>query len=153
MTVAPLARLAAALPMTLYRYGRAAWVWRVLILLALSGSVPLLLVGLGERSLTMLALALPLAAPALFFGAALAVRIDQRDDVLHVTTLLFVARRVPVSRILPSRILPVAQGHDGPFPAPRVWVRVERALPIYIDLLGTIPDRRRLEQTLRLIPA
>lgn len=137
-------------PDTVYRYGRAAWVWRGLIGLAVALAVPLVAVGLRDGVATTLLVALPLLAPSVFFAGVLAVRIDEVGDHLHVQTLGGWTRRLPARDVGPGRVRDVAQGDAGPIAAPRAFVRVRGGLPIYVDLLAEIPDRPRLVRLLRL---
>lgn len=137
-------------PETVYRYGRAAWVWRGLMGLAVALSVPLVAVALRDGVVTPLLVALPLLAPSVYFAGVLAVRIDDRDDHLHVQTLGGWTRCLPARDVGPGRVRHIAQGDAGPIVAPRAFVRVRGGLPLYVDLLADIPDRPRLMRLLGL---
>ena len=92
-------------------------------------------------------IAVVLLAPALFFGTVVAVRVDRLgDDQVRVWTLLFWRRRLSRSDIGPSRESR-AGGESG---GAGLWVRVQRGLPIYFDLLATIPDPQAFAATFRL---
>ena len=136
--------------MTIYQYGWAAWVWRVLIAFGLAAGGALVAVALRDRALESLLTALPLLAPSLYFGYVLAVRIDVDGPVLRVWTLIFWRRTIALERIRPGRVSTHAQGYSGPIHAPRAFVPVRRGLAIYVDLLATIPDKRRFHDALRL---
>ena len=133
---------------TLYRYGALAWIWRVLIAAALAGGGGLALLAVRFADPGLLLIALPLVAPALFFGAVLVVQVDRRSDTsLHVQTLIFWRRRLDSTRLGTPRLRQMAQAEFGAIHAPRVWIPVRGALPLYIDLLGTIADRRTFSTT------
>jgi hypothetical protein len=138
--------------MTLYRYGWMAWVWRPLLLLFIGGgmvNLPLVL----EGELGAAVLAAILLAPALFFGLAVATRIDQQAaGELRVWTLIGWRRRLKSERLGVPTLRLRYQTRQGAIAAPAVWVPVRGGLPVYVDLLGEIPDRRALQQTLQ-IPA
>ena len=136
--------------MTIYHYGRAAWVWRALIALGLAAGLPLMAVAVRDLALAPLLTALPLVGPSLYFGHVLAVRIDLDGDVLRIWTLGFWRRTITRDRIRPAFVRNHAQGHSGPFYAPRSFVPVRGGLAIYVDLLAAIPDRRRFHDALRL---
>ncbi len=129
--------------MTLYRYGAIAWVWRIVILGALLAGGAAIVLGAQLASLTLIAMGSVLVAPAWFFGAVLAVEVQHdATDVLRIQTLLFWQRRVARGDLGIARVKRTAAGYSGPINAPRVWIPVRGALPIYIDLLGNISDRR-----------
>lgn len=136
--------------MTIYRYGRAAWVWRVLIAFGLVTGGILTAVAVRDRALSPLLVALPLLAPSLYFGHVMAVRIDIDGAVLRVWTLFFWRRAITLDRIRPAPVRTHAQGYAGPIYAPRAFVPVRGGLAIYVDLLATIPDTRRFHDALRL---
>lgn len=91
-------------------------------------------------------IAIVLLAPALFFGAVVAVRVDLGDDQVRVWTLLFWRRRISRTDIGPSR----ESRPGGESGGAGLWVRVRRGLPIYFDLLATIPDPEAFADTFRL---
>lgn len=136
---------------TIYRYGLLAWFWRVLIAVFFVIGGPGLLFGARNGSLLLVFGAMALLAPALFFGTVLAVRVDRLDDgQLRVWTLLFWRRHIPPGQLGLSRLRESYEGEYGPMYAPRLWVRVRRRLPIYLDLLATIPDRRAFAEVFRV---
>jgi hypothetical protein len=92
-----------------------------------------------------------LLVPAIFFGLVFAVRIDHLgEDRLQVVTLLFFSRRVTRSRLGTPRIRTDYEGRAGPIYAPRLWIPVRQSVPIYVDLLGEIPDRKAFRTALGL---
>lgn len=129
--------------MTLYRYGPIAWVWRVVLLIAIAAGVASVVLGVRLGSFALGLSGAILLAPSLFFGAVLAVQVDRVDGgVLQVQTLMFWRRRVAVTRLGAPRLRQTAEGDAGSFYAPRAWIPVRGSVPIYIDLLGRIADRR-----------
>lgn len=127
----------------LYYYGPAAWFWRALMLL-FAGLAAVFLVA-GVLALEPLALlgAAALFGPVVFFGTVVVVRAHRLDDgSLDIETLLFVHRRITSSRIGVPRVRVNYENLPSNLRAPRVWVPVKGALPIYFDLLGNIPDRQ-----------
>lgn len=136
--------------MTIYDYGRAAWVWRALIAVGLAAGLPLVAVAVRDQALAPLLTAMPLLGPSLYFGYVLAVRIDLDGEVLRIWTLLFWRRTITRDRIRPAFVRSHAQGRSGPIYAPRSFVPVRGGLAIYVDLLATIPDHRRFREALRL---
>lgn len=133
---------------TLYRYGAMAWIWRVVIAAALTGGGGLALLAVRFADPGLLLIALPLIAPALFFGAVLVVQVDRQSDTsLRIQTLLFWRRRLDVARLGAPRLREMAQGDMLSVYAPRVWIPVRGSLPLYLDLLGTIADRRSFSVT------
>lgn len=93
-------------------------------------------------------IAIILAAPSLFFGIAVATRIDQTEKgPLRVWTLLFWQRRLASDQLGKTRLRKQYHSETGSIYAPALWVRVPKGLPIYLDLLATIPDRRAFAQT------
>ncbi len=136
--------------MTLYRYGGIAWLWRAFIACGLLVGATLL-VSVGRSApIVAAALALPLVAPAVFFGLTVAVRIDADDSSLRVATLLGWRRHIARSRVSRARVYDTAEGYAGSFHAPRAWVSIRGALPVYVDLLGDTPHRSALDAALRL---
>lgn len=128
---------------TIYRYGPIAWFWRAMIAGALAGGGVGLVLAARHDSPVLLFMAAAVLAPAVFFGIALAVRVDRLDDGrAEVWTLLFWRRRVSRGQLGVPRVREVYHGSSGPMYAPALWVPVRRRLPIYLDLLGEIPDRR-----------
>lgn len=126
---------------TIYRYGLMAWFWRMLIAAGLVGGGALMALGVRMSSVALVLSGTALFAPALFFGLVVAVNVAIDGDVVCVGTLLFWRRRVPRAAIRPPRVREHYHAEYGRMYAPRVWVRVPRALPVYIDLLGQIVDR------------
>ena len=129
--------------LTIYRYGALAWIWRFLIVLFLAAGIGALALAYRAGELWPLWVALPLVAPALFFGTVLAVRIDRVGPRgLRVLTLLFWWRRFEIDELgIPKARIEYHDGELGVVHAPRMWVSVRRRLPIYVDLLGEIPSR------------
>lgn len=128
--------------MTLYRYGAIAWVWRLLIAGALLGGGTLAVAGARLGSVALLCMGGILVAPALFFGSVVVVSLERESPgVLRIGTLLFWQRTITINQLGAPRVRRLAQSHSGSIYAPRVWIPVHGALPIYIDLLGTIMDR------------
>ena len=108
---------------TIYRYGALAWFWRLLIAAMLLAGTAILI---GSRLVepVLLVGAAALLAPALFFGMALAVRVDRIDSAqADVRNLLFWKRRIRRERLGPARIRQTYEGRSGPMYAPRVWIR------------------------------
>ncbi len=136
--------------MTIYQYGWAAWVWRVLIIFGVAAGGILTAVAVRDHALAPLLTALPLLVPSLYFGYVLAVRIDVDGNVLRVWTLAFARRTIALDRIRPGGVSTYAQGYSGGIYAPRAFVPVRGGLAIYVDLLATIPDKRRFHDALRL---
>ena len=127
----------------LYRYGFMAWFWRLLILLGVGGGGLALWFGLRAGHIALIAMGLVLLTPSLFFGLVVAVRIDLPvPDTVRVVTLLFWRRHLVRDSLHAPRVREWYHAEYGRMYAPRVWVRVPNSLPVYIDLLGSIPDRR-----------
>lgn len=139
--------------MTLYRYGVLAWFWRLLIALALIAGGALLVFAVQFRSAAFVAMALPLLAPALFFGWVLATSIERRGEHLRVSTLLPGVRRIPLDRLGRPRLRLRATAVTHQIDAPRIWVPVRGRLPLYIDLLAGIPDPAAFRAVFPLSPA
>ncbi|MBL8987214.1 MAG: hypothetical protein JNJ80_13150 [Gemmatimonadetes bacterium] len=93
---------------------------------------------------------LPLWAPGLFFGLVVVVAIDRLDgDRISAESLLFWWRSLPRERLGPGKVYLYARGRVGRrWYAPRAWVRVRGSLPLYVDLLGQIPNRKALAAAL-----
>jgi len=136
--------------MTLYEYGWIAWVWRAFIAVGLAAGGFLLIAGARDGAPGLILTGLPLVVPSLYFGVVLATRIDEAGSDLLVSTLLFWRRRVARDRIRPGIVRTHAQSNSGPIYAPRSFVPVRGGLAIYVDLLATIPDKRRFHEALRL---
>lgn len=139
------------MPEHLYSYGPASWFWRVLMVLfvLLAGGF-MLAGGLALEPLALLGAAV-LLGPVIFFGTVVVVRARRVDDgSLDVETLLFVRRRIAANRIGVPRVRVNYENLPSNLTAPRVWVPVKGALPIYFDLLGKIPDRQAFLDALNL---
>lgn len=135
----------------LYRYGPMAWFWRVLIAGALAGGGAL--VGLAfTGAWAPLWVGLPLVLPAWFFGVVVATRVVCDGGHLRVATLLGWPRRVRLDRLGTPKRYRHAYGDTTRFHAPRLWQPVRGKLPIYLDCLAHIPDRRAFEQVFGALP-
>ncbi len=138
-------------PTTIYRYGPAAWLWRALLAAALAGGALLLWLGAREASAALVAIAAILLAPSLFFGFAVAALVRTLGDGrVEVRTLLLVRRRIPRERLGAPRLRERYESEQGPMYAPRLWVPVRGSVPVYLDLLGGIPDRRAFGDAFRV---
>lgn len=126
--------------MTLYRYGWTSWIWRIIIFLFLGSGGFLAVLGIRQESWLLCFMGLPLVLPALFFGAIVAARVDLENDELRIATLIFWQRRIHRSRLGRPEYRSHAYDESGAIFAPRLWIPIERGLPIHLDLLGTIPD-------------
>lgn len=136
---------------TLYRYGWIAWFWRVLVLFALAGSAFLLFAAVRFGDWTFLAMALPIALPAILLPWMLAVRIERVDrDRILVTNLFFVRRRIPLSDLGRPRRRDKAQAMFRMIPAPRAWIPVRGRLPVYVDLFADIPDPNAFDAVFKI---
>ena len=127
---------------TLYRYGRLAWFWRFLITLFVIGGIGSLFFALrlGEAWLSLVAAVL--LAPALFFGFVVAVQVERTGQAtIRVVTLLFWRRRIRPGQLGRPRLRNNYHDGQGVMHAPRLWMEVRHQLPVYLDLLGEIPDR------------
>jgi hypothetical protein len=134
----------------LYRYGWIAWIWRILIFGALGGAGALIWAG-GPAEPTPYLVAAPIVLPALFFGHVVATGIVRLPDgTLVVTNLLFLRRRMVRASLGRPRKRPWAQTLYGRIHAPTVWIPVRGGLPVYLDLLGEIPDRPALANMFRM---
>ena len=133
--------------MTIYRYGRIAWVWRVIGAVALTGGLFVLSLALRFGEWTFVAMAVPLLVPVLGLGWMVATRVDADDDHIRVWTLGFVRRRIPRTALGRPHLRLTAGGSFEQIPAPRIWVPVRRGLPVYFDLLGEIPDLEVFERS------
>jgi hypothetical protein len=135
----------------LYRYGRIAWLWRALIFAALAGAGFLIAAGARAGAPSLYLVALPLLLPSLLFGQVVATTVVRREDGgLIVTNLLFLRRRLLRSELGRPRVRPWAQADYGQIYAPSSWIPVRGSLPVYLDLLADIPDRRALAKTFQL---
>lgn len=136
---------------TIYRYGWIAWVWRGLALFGLAASALLVFAALRSASWMFIAMALPLAVPAIVLPWMLAVRIDRvGDDAIVVTNLFFVRRHVSRRALGRPRFRDTAESEGVQFHAPRAWIPVRGGLPIYVDLLAKISDERAFRSFFRL---
>jgi hypothetical protein len=134
--------------MTIYQYGPVAWAWRALIAIAMPVGLASLMVGFQRAELLLIVSALAMLAPGLFFGMVLAVRVDRlSDERLDVRTLLFLRRRIDHARLRTPRYRETYEADTGPMLAPRLWVPVTGSMPIYLDLLAHIPDRKAFATT------
>jgi len=151
----------------LYRFGPIAWFWRTLIGAAVAGSLTLIVLAVHTGSFALALIALPVLAPAAFFAAVVVVRLEVDEDAvdsrgrlkgngqmleLRATQLGFWRRSIPPERLGEARIRETAYSDTGRFYAPRAWVRVRGALPLYFDLLGDIARPRAFGQALGLPP-
>jgi|JI8StandDraft_1071087.scaffolds.fasta_scaffold46270_3 hypothetical protein len=126
----------------LYRYGHMAWLWRLLIAAALAAGGMLLWLGARNMQPVLVLMGAIILAPALFFGTAVIVAIDDNaDGTLSFTPLLPWPRRATRIGIGRPRLRRHYQGDVHNMYAPAVWVRIGGWLPVYIDVLGDIRDR------------
>ena len=137
---------------TLYRYGALAWVWRCLGALAVAGVVGVTILAVKTGTLWPLAVGLPLVLPVvvLFPIVATEITLDPGTARLRVRTLAGLSRCIECERIAGHRLRTAATTDSGTVYAPRVWIAVRGGLPIYVDLLATIPDRRGFAAALGL---
>lgn len=136
---------------TLYRYGPVAWLWRVLIGVGLAGGLGSLLMGAAQGAPVLLVIGMVLLAPALYFGSVVAVSIDCVDgEFLSVVTLLFRRRRVAVSHVAVPHFRKHYEDESGTLYTPRLWIPVRGQWPVYVDLLGDIPDKQLFGHVLGL---
>lgn len=131
----------------LYRYGAAAWVWRVLIAFGIGAGILLAVLGARLGSWSIALIGVPLLVPALFFGAVVVVRVDPIDPgSLSVRTLLFWRRTLRLGDLGRARLRTRVESDFASLHAPRIWVPVARGLPLYLDLLAEIPDPREFQR-------
>jgi hypothetical protein len=98
-----------------------------------------------------IAMALPLGLPSIALPLALAVRIERTsNDEVVVTNLFFVRRRIRRESLGKPRVRLTAQGALTHLPAPRAWIPVRRAWPVYVDLYADIPDPAAFRSFFRL---
>jgi len=130
--------------MTMFRYGPVAWLWRLLLAAALAGGTAVAGAAVRQQAPSLLFVALPLLLPALFFGIVVVTRIDAlANGDVAVGTLLLPRRTIRRSRLGVPRVKERVQSDTGgSMYAPRAWIPVSGALPLYLDLLAEIPDRR-----------
>ena len=137
----------------LYRYGALAWFWRGLIALGGLGGGALSVAAVRGAAPELVLIAAPLLVPGLFFGCVVATRVDRVGDTLCVVTLLGWRRRVRIDHLGVPRRKTFAYGEGARIHAPRLWQPVRGGLPVYLDLLATIPDRRSFERVFGALPA
>lgn len=129
--------------MTTYRYGAVAWVWRTLILLAIAAGGALAVLAVTRGAPVLLAVAAPLLLPALFLGLVVAVGIEPvHDGDMQVQSLLFTRRTISRAQLGRTTVRQQAQATVDTVYAPRAWVRIRGGLPVYLDLLAHIENRR-----------
>lgn len=139
----------------LYRYGALAWLWRILGAAALAAALGLSVLALEASSLWPLAVALPLCLPVIVLFPMVATQIawsGAEGRELRVHTLAGFVRRVERTQLAGYRFRTAATMDSGSVHAPRVWVLVRGGLPLYFDLLATIPDKRAFAAALGLPP-
>lgn len=128
---------------TIYHSGPVAWLWRVLIGFGLLGGLGALIAGATTGEPALLIGGVALLAPAIYFGSVVAVSIDHLDEeFISVVTLLFRHRRIAISQLAVPRYRENYEDESGTLHAPRLWVSVRGQWPVYIDLLGDIPDKQ-----------
>jgi hypothetical protein len=126
---------------TIYRYGWMAWFWRLLVLPGAVAGALAIWYGVRLDSLSLIVMGIALLGPSYFFGMTLAVRIDRMDGSrLRISTLLFWRRYLDRSKFGTPRFREKYHDEYSTMYAPRLWQPVRGHLPIYIDLLGDIPD-------------
>lgn len=145
--------LRAESPMTVYRYGALAWFWRLLIALGVLAGGAMVAFAIRFGSPAFLAIAAPLALPALFCGWVVATSVRLDGDRVRVATLLFVTRSIPCERLGRPRVRLRATVLLHQIDAPRLWVPVRGRAPVYLDLYAEIPDRAAFEAVFPLSPA
>lgn len=139
--------------MVIYRYGPMAHVWRLLAAAGLVCGVAIAAYMLREGTWSGVWVGLPLMLPALVLAPMVAVRVDRlADGAIDVRTLAFWRRRIARGRLGKPRLKVYAQASGGGVDAPRIWVPVRGSLPLHIDLLGDIPDRRAFLSVFDLPP-
>lgn len=140
-------------PTTIYRYGFAAWIWRLVIGFGLAGVGVLLWLSLRDSSWMPIVVAAPLFLPALFFGFTVATEVVRvGEDEIRVQTLLFWKRRLAISRLGRGRVRTRVEDSWGAVHAPRVWIPVAAGLPVHLDLLATIPDPQAFQRVFGITP-
>ena len=84
--------------------------------------------------------------------SAAATRRLRDGDRLLVVTLSGLLRRIDCARLgVPTRRTK-AYNEGVAVHAPRLWMPVRGGLPLYVDLLGTVPDRRGFERVFGALP-
>lgn len=137
----------------IYRYGFAAWVWRLLIAGALGGSGLLGVLAVLQSTWVPLLVAAPLSVPALFFGYVVATEVTlSGEDAIAVRTLLCWTRRLAKTRLGRARVRTRVEESFGTLHAPRAWIPVSGGLPVYLDLLATIPDEKAFRAVFGVTP-
>lgn len=134
----------------LYRYGPLAWVWRGLLLLLTGGAAAVLLA--APTAWQAWLMVTPLLLPGAFFAWVVVIAIDRDGDRVLVVTLSGLLRRIDCARLgVPTRRTK-AYNEGVAVHAPRLWMPVRGGLPLYVDLLGTVPDRRGFERVFGALP-
>lgn len=127
---------------TIYRYGLMAWFWRLFVVPGVVAGALAIYYGVRLDALWFIVMGMALLGPSYFFGMTLAVRIDRMDGSrLRISTLLFWRRYLDRSKFGTPRFREKYHADHSTMYAPRLWQPVRGHLPIYIDLLGDIPDR------------
>lgn len=137
-------------PVEFYRYGKLAWLWRLLMAFGLVVGGLCVTAGVWLRAPVLLLVAAPLVLPVLFFGHAVAIRVAREGGEVVVTTLLGTRRRLALDRLGRPRFYLWAQATVDQVRAPRVWIPVRGRIPVYVDLLGQIVDRPLFLSTLKV---
>lgn len=136
---------------TIYRYGPIAWFWRLLIVGGQGFGWFMVFIGFTSAELAAYLVAAPLILPGWFFGHVVATQVDVLDyGELVVTTLLGRRRRLTREDLGKPRFYLWAQATVGMVQSPRAWIPVRGRWPIYLDLLGHVPDRAAFIATFRL---
>lgn len=138
-------------PVAFYRYGKLAWLWRILAGLGIAGGALLLFFAFRFRSWAFVASALPLLVPSVVLPWMVAYSIDRLDgDQIEVVNLFGARRRVAREDLKKPRFKRTAQGALAHIEAPRAWIGVRGGAPIYVDLYATIPDPAAFRKYFRL---
>lgn len=135
---------------TIYAYGPMAIVWRVLIALGLVAGLVLVYVGVLQWAPWLIMVGLPLLLPALFFGLVVVVRVERFSDGSLLVTQLFGSRYLVRAELGVPRVRQFAESDAARYHAPRAWIPVRGGWPLYLDLLGDIPDRSAFVNTFRI---
>lgn len=134
-----------------YRYGKLAWLWRLLAGLGIAAGALLIFLAFRFGSWVFVASALPLLVPSVTLPWMVAYSIDRLgDDEIEVVNLFGMRRRVSRNDLEKPRFKRTAQATFTHIDAPRAWIGVRGGAPIYVDLYATIPDPAAFRKFFRL---